>query len=528
MNITFAHPNQLSVMKTTYFFLFFSLISFLSFSQVGINTTSPDQSSILDVSANNKGILLPRVALTDPNDTNTILNPAVSLLVYNTSTTIDLTPGFYFWNGSIWNSITGNSGGTGGSSDGWSLTGNNTDGAKFLGTTNYTSLTFKVNNGQVALFDPHGGMALGYGAVANENNSIAIGTNASASTSNQATAIGASAIASGFQSAALGFNAKAITSNSTLALGNSATASSFQATAIGVNSKATTSNNTLAVGTNSEATGENSSAIGTSSKATGQYAVAIGTGSISTGANSSALGNNSNASAQNAIAIGNGSVANNPNTLILGNNLSLLAWDATKVGIGTSNPTEKLEVKGNIKIDGTLKLQNGTIKISDGSEGVGKILTSDASGNATWTSYPQLSNSAFADVYASSNQLLNPWSPVNFGSTVSSENITVNSNNIQAIKAGTYRVTYAVAIEKAGGSDLNVKFTLKKDWSSVVPGSSTYVFIGNGDKISATLTKMVHLNAYQSLYIFSDVPDGEGVYTLADGTYLNIELIKAD
>src|SRR5690606_30812979 len=107
-------------------------------------------------------------------------------------------------------------------------------------------------------------------------------------------------------------------------------------------------------------------------------------------ANSSALGNNSNASGQNAIAIGNGAVANNPNTLILGNNLSLVDWNATKVGIGTSNPTERLDVKGNIKIDGTLKLQNGTLKIADGTEGVGKILTSDASGNATWTSYPQL------------------------------------------------------------------------------------------------------------------------------------------
>ncbi|MEH6762975.1 MAG: hypothetical protein V7655_00620 [Aequorivita antarctica] len=516
-------------MKTTYIFLVLFLVSFLSFSQVGINTTSPDPSSMLDISATNKGVLFPRVALTGAADTSTILNPAVSLLVYNTATTADLNPGFYFWNGNIWNTISEGSSGTGGSSDGWSLNGNNVDGAKFLGTTNYIPLKFKVNNSQFALFDPHGGMALGYGAVANENNSIAIGTNANASNSNQATAVGASATASGFQSAALGYNAKAITSNSTLALGNSATASSFQATAIGVNSKATTNNNTLAVGTNSEATGENSSAIGTSSKATGQYAVAIGTSSRSTGANSSALGNNSNASAQNSIAIGNGSVANNPNTLILGNNSDVSSWDATKVGIGTSNPTEKLEVKGNIKIDGTLKLQNGTLKISDGTEGAGKILTSDASGNATWTSYPQLGDTAYADTYASSSQSLNPWSPINFGITSSSENMTVNSDNIQVIKAGTYRVTYAVAVEKTRGSDLNVKFRLAKGWNSnFIGGSSAYIFLGNGDKISATLTKMIHFNAYDQIYIFTDAPQDGNVKTIADGTYLNIELAKAD
>ncbi len=516
-------------MKTPYIFLVLFLFSFLSFSQVGINTTSPDPSSMLDISATDKGVLFPRVALTGTADNTTILNPAVSLLVYNTATTADLNPGFYFWNGSTWNTISGGSLGTGGSSDGWSLNGNNVDGNKFLGTTNYIALNFKVNNSRFALFDPHGGMALGYGAVANENNSIAIGTNANAANSNQATAVGASATASGFQSAALGYNAKAITSNSTLALGNSATASSFQATAIGVNAKATTNNNTLAVGTNSEATGENSSAIGTSSKATGQYALAIGTSSISTGANSSALGNNSNASAQNAVAIGNGSIANNPNTIIIGNNSSLSSWDATKVGIGTSNPTEKLEVKGNIKIDGTLKLQNGTLKISDGTQGAGKILTSDASGNATWTSFPQLGNSAYADIYATGSQNLNPWSPINFGTTASSENITVNSNNVQVIKAGTYRITYAVAIEKIGGSDLNIKFSLAKGWNSnFIPGSTTYVFMGNGDKVSATLTKMIHFNANEQVYIFTDTPQDSNVRTIADGTYLNIELVKAN
>lgn len=516
-------------MKTPYIFLVFSLVSFLSFSQVGINTSSPDPSSMLDVSATNKGVLFPRVALTGTDDDSTILNPALSLLIYNTTTTADLIPGFYFWNGSTWNTISEGSSGTGGSSDGWALNGNNVDGTKFLGTTNYISLKFKVNNSQFASFDPQGGMALGYGAAANENNSIAIGTNANASNSNQATAVGASATASGFQSVALGYNAKAITGNSTLALGNSATASGFQATAIGVNAKASTNNNALAVGTNSEATGESSSAIGTSSKATGQHAVAIGTSSLSTGANSFALGYNSEASAQNSIAIGNGSVANNSNTIIIGNNLSVPTWDATKVGIGTSNPTEKLEVKGTIKIDGSLKLQNGTLKIADGTEGAGKILTSDASGNAAWTSYSQLGDTAYADIYASSSQSLNPWSPINFGLTASSENITVNSNNVQVIKAGTYRVTYAVAVEKTGGSDLNVKFRLAKGWNSnFIPGSSSYVYVGNGDKISATLTKMVHFNAYEQIYVFTDTPQNGNVKTIADGTYLNIELVKAD
>jgi len=509
-------------MKKVYIFTLLVFLSFSIFSQVGINTSNPDSSSILDISSTNKGVLFPRVALSGTSDSSTISNPAISLLVYNTSTSGGLTPGFYFWSGEEWNTVAENSSGTGSNNDTWSLTGNSIDSNKFLGTTNYTSLQFKVNNNEFGLFHPNGGLAIGNGAVANAENSVAIGTNANASNSNQATALGASSVASGFQSAALGYNARAITSNSTLALGKSSTASSFQATAIGVNAKATTSNNTLAVGTNSEATGENSTALGTSSKATGQYAVAIGTESLSTGANSSALGNNSNASGQNAVAVGNGSVANNPNTLILGNNLATTNWNATKVGIGTSNPTEKLEVKGNVKIDGTLKITNGA-------EGAGKLLTSDENGNTNWVSYPQLADSAYADVYATNSQTLSEWNPINFGATTVSENINTNTNNIQVSTAGVYRITYSISVEKTNGSDKNVRFQLAKSWNSnFISGSASYVFVGNGDKATATLTKMVHLDTNDKVYVFTDTANNSNVKTIADGTYLNIELIKAD
>ncbi|WP_131811077.1 hypothetical protein [Aequorivita soesokkakensis] len=71
--------------------------------------------------------------------------------------------------------------------------------------------------------------------------------------------------------------------------------------------------------------------------------------------------------------------------------------------------------------------------------------------------------------------------------------------------------------------------SLAKGWNSnFIPGSATYVFMGNGDKVSATLTKMVHFNANEVVYIFTDTPQDSNVRTIADGTYLNIELVKAD
>lgn len=66
--------------------------------QVGIGTPTPHASAILDVTATDKGVLIPRVAL---KDTKTQLLVAVtqaeSLLVYNTATANDVTPGFYYW-----------------------------------------------------------------------------------------------------------------------------------------------------------------------------------------------------------------------------------------------------------------------------------------------------------------------------------------------------------------------------------------------------------------------------------------------
>ncbi|GAC1422599.1 MAG: hypothetical protein NVSMB67_19610 [Flavisolibacter sp.] len=60
---------------------------------------------MLEVQSTNKGLLIPRVALTSTQDVTTITTPATSLLVYNTATTTGINsvqPGFYYWNGASW------------------------------------------------------------------------------------------------------------------------------------------------------------------------------------------------------------------------------------------------------------------------------------------------------------------------------------------------------------------------------------------------------------------------------------------
>ncbi len=74
-----------------------------------------DSSAIMNVESSDKGILIPRVSLTSATDMLTISSPATSLLVYNTATAgatpDEVIPGFYFWNGSKWVSLTGTTGG---------------------------------------------------------------------------------------------------------------------------------------------------------------------------------------------------------------------------------------------------------------------------------------------------------------------------------------------------------------------------------------------------------------------------------
>jgi hypothetical protein len=92
-----------------------------------------------------------------------------------------------------------------------------------------------------------------------------------------------------------------------------------------------------------------------------------------TGSNNTFLGYNSGpgtlAPLTNATAIGYQSIVSSSNALVLGG----IGSDAVKVGIGVSAPAAVLDIAG-------------IIKISDGTQGAGKVLTSDANGLASWAS----------------------------------------------------------------------------------------------------------------------------------------------
>lgn len=79
-------------------FAFAVLASSNAIAQQGFGTNRPDKSSAIEIKSPNKGLLIPRVTLTSLTDVTTIVNPANSLLVYNTTVNSALNEGFYYYN----------------------------------------------------------------------------------------------------------------------------------------------------------------------------------------------------------------------------------------------------------------------------------------------------------------------------------------------------------------------------------------------------------------------------------------------
>ncbi len=97
-------------MNHSFKFLFlFILIAKFNFAQIGIGTNTPNSSAKLEISATDKGFLAPRVALTATNSGSPITSPAIGLIVYNTATAgaspYNVSPGYYYYDGSIWVSM---------------------------------------------------------------------------------------------------------------------------------------------------------------------------------------------------------------------------------------------------------------------------------------------------------------------------------------------------------------------------------------------------------------------------------------
>jgi hypothetical protein len=127
---------------------------------VGINTVSPNPSAVLDVESFDKGLLIPRVALTQTNLPTPITAPAVSLMVYNTAfagaSPNEVVPGYYYWDGLMWVAFRS-------ANNAWQLAGNagTAAGTDFIGTTDAQDLVVKTNSIEQVRVLTNGNVGLG-------------------------------------------------------------------------------------------------------------------------------------------------------------------------------------------------------------------------------------------------------------------------------------------------------------------------------------------------------------------------------
>lgn len=249
-----------------------------------------------------------------------IVSPATGLLIYNTTTNA-----FNYYDGSAWTAVGGGSG------TGWGLEGSTgTDPlVNFIGTTDDNDVVMKRFNTQKIKFT--GGVM-----ISNESeNSTA---------TNNATTIG--------------------------------------------NNNTATGANSLAAGFSNQSTANRSAAIGYLNTASGVASIAMGHVAISSGTSSIALGENVTAKAFGGVSVGSfNDVSDSPDPNVIdpldrifqigngnsvdGNFNALTILRNGNIGVGTLNPSATVHLVG-------------TLRIVDGNEGLNKVLTSDADGNATW------------------------------------------------------------------------------------------------------------------------------------------------
>ncbi|NNL91321.1 MAG: hypothetical protein HKO66_03715 [Saprospiraceae bacterium] len=242
---------------------------------------------------------------------------------------------------------------------------NNTTGDRNVAIGNRTLFEHTTGFGNVAIGDHTlekgngslniavGGGAMRFNQIGNEN--IAVGGNALYSNN------------SGYWNIAIGYNS--MYSNQS-GIGNTAMGRySLKSITTGVDN---TSIGIQSMEFNTE--GTNNAAFGGGSlrsNTTGEQNTAIGVNSLvgnTTGSGNTAIGSGANVANGNlfgATAIGAGAVVSTNHSVVLG-------ATGDNVGIGTSSPDAKLHIEG------------GSIKMVDGSEGAGKVLTSDTNGLSSW------------------------------------------------------------------------------------------------------------------------------------------------
>lgn len=396
------------------FFLGCNLCGIAAFAQVGINTATPNaQLDIRATSAttpsNTDGLLIPKINVFPA------INPTAAqqgMLVYLTTAVGTKQPGFYYWNNPTAAWI-----GLGADVKAWQLVGNIVNATTdFMGSVNNADVIFKRNNVRAGRL---GVDNTSFGADALNPLTTGLYNTASGVSSLKSNTSGTWNTSFGYESlldnttgwANIAFGPRSLQNNTTggwnSAMGTASmdlnTAGNYNA-ALGMYSL---QNNT---------TGSNNTATGYSALANNV------TGSNNTGIGKTAQ---TGTNLTNATAIGANASATTSNSLVLGSiNGTNGATASVNVGIGTTAPADRLHVVGNIRM-------------VDGNQAAGKVLTSDANGTATWQTPTVTGNS-----WALAGNTIN--AATDFMGSTNNADVIFKRNNVRAGRLGVDNISFGV------------------------------------------------------------------------------------
>lgn len=259
----------------------------------------------------------------------------------------------------------------GGGGPGWLLIGNagTVDGTNFIGTTDNVPLTLRVNNLQSGRIEANNLTAnTFYGYRSGLANTSGVNNAGMGWQALQSNTSGIFNTANGYQSLSLNTTGNYNTANGAITLflnstGNNNTTTGHQSSFFNTTGNDNTADGYQALYNNS----------------TGNRNIAIGRRALynnTTGSNNTAIGDSSGVATpnlSNTTAVGYQAVTTQSNSIQLGNNA------VTTIFAGVGNTTTI--------VSGGLLVTNN-LRFSGGSPGVGKVLTSDATGVASWQALP--------------------------------------------------------------------------------------------------------------------------------------------
>ena len=329
------------------------------------------------------------------------------------------------------------------------------------------------------------GIAIGYQTQVSAVHSMAIGEKASASAT-LAIALGANAKATGAYSYTAGFNSES-GGEAAIAVGKSASAGGASAVAVG-NGTVATAGDAVAIGTSSQATGGDSIALGKNANASNGDSIAIGQDTVSnqinsvalgkssqaTGGSATALGPQAKATGSTAVAIGLNSEANTSATVAIGQSSAASGLQAIAVGYKSAASGENAAAYGNTaKAVGknSLALGANTQATVEGGVALGAGSIANTVAGAGYNPNTGRTNT-FTGL--SGNALTSTWAAVSIGDGTNTRQLTglaAGTNNTDAVNVAQLKsMNLAFTADGSTKGDVNLTNSALN-----VVGDSTYI-----------------------------------------------------